>query len=293
MAHVAENFVTLVDFLARQWSGRHPAPTRVGVRGDWRNCAVFSFDLAMILQGLADAAPVVGPALCAETARRIAPWLDRMISHDGTLMPYLALGPIELPSRWSTRPGAFQMKAATALLSVPPEWLSQTQSAAAQRTLERWANDAAMHRELHARFYALEGLLRDGRPFTPELVLEGQSGDGWFPETIGKPHDFPRADVQAQALRLLCLSPMATEAARDIAASSLLRHVRADGFVSFRIGELEANVWCALFAHQALDWLCWLRGAGSSTPDARRMGQAWSALPVLPRATAMRSRPSL
>jgi hypothetical protein len=38
--------------------------------------------------------------------------------------------------------------------------------------------------------------------------------------------------------------------------------------VGFRGGDTAANVWCALFAHQALDWRCDRRGdRGSPAPD--------------------------
>ena len=76
----------VVNWLDRQWSGPHPAATRIGVRGDWRNQGVSSFDLAMIVRGLADAAPLVGDAACGRVAARIAGWLDRMnIRYDSAL----------------------------------------------------------------------------------------------------------------------------------------------------------------------------------------------------------------
>ena len=81
----------VVNWLDRQWSGPYPAATRIGVRGDWRNQGVSSFDLAIIVRGLADAAPFVGEAACGRVAARIAGWLDRMVGVDGRLDPWLVL----------------------------------------------------------------------------------------------------------------------------------------------------------------------------------------------------------
>jgi hypothetical protein len=256
-----------VGWIAHQWSGPSPAPTRVGATGDWRNGAVFSFDLAMILRGLADAASVVGEAWCAEVAARLVPWLARMISPSGTLLSHLALGADELPDRWSTRCGPYQAKTAAAILRVPEHWLPPALAAAARRTLALWKGKAAAHRELHARFYAIEGMMNGGDSLDPAAILISMRGEGRFPETVGNPHSELRSDVQAQALRLLCLVPGVPLAVLDTVAGGLCRHIRGDGSVSFRFGKPDANVWCAQFTHQALDWLCYRCGdAGASPP---------------------------
>jgi hypothetical protein len=255
-----------IAFLMREWSKEAPAATRAGSPGDWRNGAVFSFDLAMIMQGLADAAPIVGEQLCTDVAKHLEPWLERMVDADGILIPYLALETDGLPARWSTRPGPFQAKTAAAMLAVPEHWVSPRVSEASRRTMGRWIGAAAQHSELHARFYAIEGSIRGGGELSPKLVLEGLGAEGWLPEEIGTPKSFARGDVQAQALRLLCLSPLIDEATLETVTASLIRHVRDDGSVGFRIGESAANVWCAMFAHQALDWLCHIHGNDSVHP---------------------------
>jgi hypothetical protein len=255
-----------VEFFARQWSGASPPPTRFGATADWRNGAVFSFDLAITAQGLADAASVVGETKCAKVVARLVPWLEQMISPDETLLSHLALETSRLPDRWSTRPGPYQAKTASAILRVPEHWLSPALAASARRTLARWKGKAEGHLELHARFYAIEGLLRGGEPPDSSAILAVMDAEGGFPERIGSPDSRPRADVQAQALRLLCLSPGLDESALDAVAAALCRHINHDGSVSFRIGGSDANVWCAQFTYQALDWMCERCGDGCRGP---------------------------
>jgi hypothetical protein len=261
-----QSMSSAVEFLQVQWSGPDPALTRLGAGADWRNSAVFSFDLAMILRGLADAAPIAGHDRCAQTATRIVPWLARMIDAQGILQSHLALNGAELPARWSTRPGPFLAKTSAAILRAG-DWLEPALERAARKTLARWRDRAMEHEDLHPRFYAMEGRAANGDAIDAALVLATRHAEGWFPECAGIPGGRARGDIQAQALRLLCLTD-ATDTMRDAVAGALLRHVQADGSVRCYLDEPDANVWCALFAHQALDWLCWQRGGGAlAAPD--------------------------
>ena len=135
-----------------------------------------------------------------------------------------------------------------------------------------WKGKAATHRELHARFYAIEGMINGGRLSDATAILGAMNGEGRFPEEIGNPDSQLRADIQAQALRLLCLVPGMPKSILDAVSAPLCRHIRADGSVSFRIGEPHANVWCAQFTHQALDWLCYrCRDDCASPPHAHAL----------------------
>lgn len=255
-----------VEFLQHQWSGPDPAPTRYGAGSDWRNGALFSFDLAMILRGLADAAPVAGQDRCARTAARIVPWLDRMINAQGLLQSHHALNEAELPARWSTRPGPSQAKTAAAILQADV-WLTPQLRSAARQTLAYWRERAIEHRDLHPRFYAWEGHACAGGAIDIATVLAECNDAGMFPEQAGIPDSPSRGDIQAQGLRLLCLGA-APDQARDAVAAALIQHVQTDGSVRCHLDEPGGNVWCALFAHQALDWLCALRGSATVSPDA-------------------------
>jgi hypothetical protein len=258
-----------VAFLARQCSPAEPPPTRHGLSGDWRNGAVFSFDLAMMLRGLADAAPVVGEAPCRAAAMRLVPWLVRMISAEGTLLACLPHRKVPLPMRWSTRPGPYQCKTAAAILHAPEAWCGADLRGAARRTLDRWTRRALEHQELHPLFYALEGELAAGcaLPAVSPVVAALRRGQAW-PEQ--RCEGAPRADVQAQALRLLCIDPAPDATALEAAAAALLAHLAPDGSMHLRVDDAQANVWSAMFAEQALEWLARRRASGQ-VPEAQEI----------------------
>ncbi len=266
----ARRMTAATAFIAEHWGGSRPAPTRHGAPDDWRNGAFFSFDLAMMLRGVADAAPVVGVAPARRAAVHLVAWLERLVDENGSLRSHCAISGSALPQRWSTRPGPYQAKTAAALLAVPADWLSARVALAARRTLATWSGRADEHAELHARCYALEGDGMAGRPSDVGGLMRQLRQDGSLPEHAGVDGGATRGDVQAQALRLLCLQPELRMQPMEAMASVLVRHVRDDGSVSFRVGEAAANVWCALFAHQALDWFCACQG----DPAARRPAAA-------------------
>jgi hypothetical protein len=86
--------------------------------------------------------------------------------------------------------------------------------------------------------------------------------DGWLPEhaaqVYGKPNEV-RADVLAQAIRILVLAEgddaLDPRGPAMALAGALLDHVTEEGAVLFRQAAGPRNVWCALFAAQALAWL--------------------------------------
>lgn len=262
-AQLAARLRAAVDFLARAWSRAQPPQTRfylAAAAPDWRNRAVFSFDMAMILRGLADAAAVIGAAPCVAVAERIVPWLVRCIGSDGTLATHLILdagGP--LLRRWSTEPGPFQCKTAAALLQAPAAWLPAGLAQAARQTLAVWQGRASEHADMHPRLYALEGAILAGGAADANLAGTAVPADGWLPENTIHPTAPVRADVLAQAIRILTVAQ--GESALDpwgpamALCGALLDHVTSEGAVLFRAESGPRNVWCALFAAQALAWL--------------------------------------
>ena len=252
-----------VAFLDATWSGAEPPATRLYVHPgapDWRNRAVFSFDMAMIVRGLAHAVPAVGLECCTAVARHVMPWLTRCIGADGTLLTHVAVaGGGPLPWRWSTTPGPFQTKAAAALLQAAPGWLPPALAEAAHRTIAKWQGQAAVHADLHPRLYALEGRILSGGAPIADLAGIVVPADGRVTENADDPTALVRADVLAQAIRILALVDGAGEAdarARAVRlAEALLHHINAEGAVLFRRGTGPRNVWCAMFAAQAFAWL--------------------------------------
>jgi hypothetical protein len=252
-----------VDFLAAVWSQERPPQTRfylAAAAPDWRNRAVFSFDMAMILRGLAHAAELVGHAPCAAAAERVVPWLSRCIGPDGTLSTHLVLdagGP--LPRRWSTEAGPFQAKTAAAVLQAPAAWLPGELARAARHTLAKWRGRAREHADMHPRLYALEGEILAGGAADASLAGTAVPASGWLPENAALPAAPVRADVLAQAIRILVLaegdSALAPWAPAMALTGALLDHITEEGAVLFRETAGPRNVWCALFAAQALAWL--------------------------------------
>jgi hypothetical protein len=283
---VAARVRAAVDFLSAAWSGRTPPQTRfylAAAAPDWRNRAAFSFDMAMILRGLAHAAELIGSEPCAAVAERIVPWLSCCIGPDGALATHLIMdsgGP--LPRRWSTEAGPFQAKTAAAILQAPAVWLPAELASAARHTLAKWQGRAGEHADMHPRLYALEGEILAGGNADPGLGRPVVAADGWLPEnatfpaapqpratpagppvdSLGGSRGSPkavRADVLAQTIRMLVLAegsavfdPWAPAMAL---LGALLDHVTEEGAVLFREKDGPRNVWCALFAAQALAWL--------------------------------------
>jgi hypothetical protein len=248
-------------------------PTRLYLseaRADWRNDALFSFDLAMAARGVASTGSASNRrtrrrafnGLCARMDR-ISCGADIMRSHETVNGSSAAI-----PNRWSTRPGPHHLKAAGAVLHAGGA--SDALTALAHRTCEHWTS--VMHaddwpcQELHALLYGLEGmLLADARrrrrlneiAWLFARLMQLQSSDGTLPETVGG--GIVRSDVLAQALRvglLLrgrgCLAGPGWGDRLDALADALVGFIRPDGGVLFAKDQTIANTWCAMFAHQAL-----------------------------------------
>jgi hypothetical protein len=257
------------------------APTRVfldGTTGDWRNDAVFFFDVAMVARGLGS---VVEMRLLAPDARVVAGvsrQLERLIAADGL---YAACARnadgAELPDRWSTRRGGFLAKAAAGIVAAAPALpgLSVRAATAARATFDAsldWMQ-ARPHREAHPLLYTFEGVmaLPGHRRFDEMLavvaaqydaLLAHATPEGALPETPGGGAGSgpARVDVLAQALRIGCLldahRPQRHVARIPLArlAQLLAKQVRPTGAVGFAIPSVgaHANVWAAMFADQAL-----------------------------------------
>src|ERR1041384_6989389 len=137
---------------------------RARQKEDWRNRAVFTFDLSMSLRGVSDSRRLTTPEIGAEPLR----WMLSLLSDActaGAALPVFINATGELPSRWSTQPGPYQLKPAAALLfSVGT--LPGSLRDAAWNTYDRWRPVSAELNgpaDLHPALYALEGLVEFGR----------------------------------------------------------------------------------------------------------------------------------
>jgi len=254
-----------------------PPQTRIHIRigeDDWRNGAIFFFDLAMVLRGLASAAELALLRVDERLAAALVGHLSTLVSSDGMFVACRAMVPQRaLPARWSTRRGGFLAKAAAGVLGaarvlpqVPPKLHS-----AAQRTLAESLRLAMEepHAEPHPLLYAIEGALASvaqdlGACALP--VLAKQIDDVLIDSL---PHGLPRESATA-AVRRLDAGAQCLRAAYLLRARvpewlpepyamrktllALLHGISDEGSLPFACTGRDApkSVWTAMFAEQAL-----------------------------------------
>lgn len=245
--------------------GAVPA-TRAYVDGndadDWRNRAVFFFDLAMLLRGLCAAQEAGLVASVRPAVARLVDELARFVE-DGTIRAARTAPGTTLPPRWSTLGGPFEVKASSRVelaarhVPVPPALIAACRGLA-QGFRE---NIATLQLDmLHPTLYFAEGMLvaePDCRAAIATLArrcLALADTDGNLPEA--EDSDVPRSDILAQTLRVLLLSGDAGGPEVEQVAQALCARVDAGGRLPFRVDVTapQPNVWCAMFAEQALRW---------------------------------------
>jgi hypothetical protein len=266
-----------VDWMRSVTADGAVPPTRLYLSAgedDWRNAAIFVFDLAMAVRGVSCFAAVTSSDGSARLVRDLVQRIEQIFA-GCALVPSHALRSAtgeSMPDRWSTRPGPHHLKSAAALLRLPEGVLSDAVVQVCRDTVTHWA--AALQAswpcsELHALMYGLEGLLIQESTLTEQTLdsaeliytrlLRLQAVDGSLPSrTAGEPREV-RSDVLAQALRAGALLRAAERLQGDVwqrrldaLAAALLCHVREDGGVLFSMDQEIANTWCAMFTHQAL-----------------------------------------
>ena len=245
---------------------------------DWRNGAVFCFDIAMVLRGLASSAQAGLVTVDESVVSGVVRELERLIGADGTFEACVPGSQATmLPDRWSTRRGPFLAKAAAGIItaaqtlpSVPRRVLR-----AAETTFD--TSVAALlhapHPEMHPLLYAHEGVmaLPNHRDFVRTLATVAAQFDellvlasrhGTLPEsrgTRGETTGPARVDVVAQALRIGSLLDAhlpfrnADRTTLGHLRGLLEAEVRPSGALPFalRSEPPQWNTWAAMFADQA------------------------------------------
>lgn len=234
---------------------------------DWRNNALFAFDLAMIAGGLAraEARELLEPS--PVLSKILLGWLQRFVE-GGELKPCIMRNKtLALPSRWSTQGGSFTAKTASRILLLARQMpVDASLLDACRKILSTYAVTAGHNGldMLHPTLYAIEGcLLADAADYEKlahwfDQIVALQSPDGSLPESLETP-EIRRTDIIAQALRVavflqrLTGTPARYQAANQKFAIALCARVRKDGSIGFTAGSAGgANVWSAMFAEQAL-----------------------------------------
>lgn len=272
-ALVRERARRAIDWTERAFAHAGQAPqTRIyldAAEPDWRNDAVFFFDLAMLLRGV-DAADEAGIAQPDSMLRATLHGQLAQFVHDDKVRAAIQLrGTQALPPRWSTLGGPFLVKAsARVTYGDRHRALSPALARACANDSAQWAPiageiDLGM---LHPTLYFAEGLLLS-HPERADAVaqllrrcLELAYPDGSLPETADGSVRV-RNDILAQALRVgLLLRELRArnapgEDALDRLAATLLARIGAGEFLVFNANSAgQANVWATMFAEQALRW---------------------------------------
>jgi hypothetical protein len=276
-----------------RWLGADDRPqTRIHFDNnveDWRNRAVFCFDLAMVMRGVAAAAKaeLLEPDVIVTTG--LARQFERLIAADGFFDACVAHQPDdELPARWSTRRGGFLAKAAAGVLTAAatlPQFPAHV-VAAAEATFAASIDSVldSPHEDVHPLLYAYEGLLNlpahpRSRQALPAVanqfaaLLAQATNDGALPESLhtgAHATGAQRVDLVAQALRVGCLltAHQPTQPPDRVALARLRqilqRQMAPSGAVAFALGSSDgsANVWAAMFADQALAFARMLAAPG-------------------------------
>jgi hypothetical protein len=247
-----------INWFTRIATGDLPLLTRYyesSQKHDWRNQAVFTFDLSMAARGISDSRRLTTP----EAGLVPLQWMLNLLSDacmTGHALPVHINGNGDLPSRWSTQPGPYQLKTAATLL-FSPETLPSSLHDAAWNTYDRWRSVSPQVNEsadLHPALYSLEGLVEFGHHGDAEAFeLAAQR----LQDISGKLYRWPnemRSDVVAQTLRLSYM--LGYDSPRTVPLRHLLKEfIDPAGRVSFRpiaYRPLHWNAWSAMFTYDSL-----------------------------------------
>jgi hypothetical protein len=236
---------------------------------DWRNSALFFFDLAMVLRGLASATQQRLIEVEPELVARVSELLLRLVAGDGMFDACVAIGPeAQLPDRWSTRRGPFLAKAAGGVLTASSQLGSLPGALVRAADATFAASVASMprnpHGDTHALLYGIEGTLClpdhpasvAGMPHVARqlrALLDSSLRLGHVPESLDG-NGRMRLDIVAQAVRAAIL--LLPELTGDVGQmrQMLVDYIEPRRGIPFSPTDRpgQYNVWTAMFAEQAL-----------------------------------------
>lgn len=246
---------------------------------DWRNSAIFPFDVAMIIRGLRDASKYIETKEALSTYKTI---FESFIDIENSILhPYIHITKSKIPDKWSTRYDAHFMKIVANTL---PEYLKTYNTSISNILLEiekdllSFDDERLLKTDTHPLMYYLEGII-----ILSDIDLVNTINSHHLEKavTIYKKiirickknflmdnlctGTYCRSDVLAQFVRvgiLLDVKGQLNEEERkyvfDILKFSIDTFVE-NGKVCFFEKDKNQNyynVWCAMFLCQAIDLFC-------------------------------------
>lgn len=251
---------------------------------DWRNYAVFSFDMAMVIKGISDILPFLSdPTTFAEAQAilaRLTMLFEKHFIRDMRISSHVmreGYNHEQLPLKWSTCEYIHHAKTASALLSISDLYLTSTLKSTCENELNHWRSYFEKHdqwKELHPFFYFLEGFILSDvhtnrchdmydvqRVYTE--IMRHQTLNGGLASSLAGNSDDQRSDVIAQALRVgvilkskCMINGEFWDAKLDKLAASLENYIVDHGAVTFfeknSLKPIFYNAWTSMFTFQAL-----------------------------------------
>lgn len=262
---------SVVSGLAADWNEQVPLTRRYRrPTSDWRNDLVFSFDLSMMLHGLAavgrlgiDPSPGVKIALFIK--RSLVDQFGRLRATAFRKSHCPGASDRESPAQWSVKYDGHLLKAAAAIMDFGLLVGDQDLIGIAKATIDDLtaSNDQEWsHLPVHPRCYAQEGLLLCGVASPTQLrSVHWQQQRVFVPESA-------RTDEIAQMLRLALIVGSREQNAQFF-IQELLGRIQSNGAVVFsrKTPATEGNVWSAIFARQALSWAITVNRGGAINID--------------------------
>ncbi|HEX2909173.1 MAG TPA: hypothetical protein VH186_00090 [Chloroflexia bacterium] len=273
-----------LDWLYSYVSRQELPPTRKYIAepggGDWRNTALFAFDIGMVVRGLCDIRPYLSGPKHYKIMQYLLTRLSDYITQDYSLRPLILSDPNHiLPVKWSTTHGPYHLKVVSAVFSLPPELVTANLRKLAHNVYSTWSeycDEVEITEDLHPTLYYLEGMVqfalnnyeynsldKIAKLFTK--ILSYQMMDGSLPYNPVSAQSVLRADVQFQALRMGAIllnfgyfhEPEWSDKLNRLCLAAM-RFVGDSGAVSFHpidpAHPQHWNAWCTMFAQQALSY---------------------------------------
>ncbi len=267
---------------AAEWLTERLARGELRARAGWDDEAIYSFDLAMISNGLISFGRSQGIARHLEAGLELAGMLAGAAVGPGGLGPIFGGGGETSRGGWSAEGRAHLVKAVQCLLAAGEAGLAGAREAA-RRLVEEISGmqgrDGSFRTQpdsegvmLHAHLYAAEGLwiwasaesdsaaAHRARRAT-DWAWEQQLPSGGFPRSIGFPEgggEVEQCDASAQAIRMAATLPSAPHRLDQAVArqAALVRPAPGGSALVYQpeSGSAHHNAWTTMFTAQAIEW---------------------------------------